>query len=155
MRPDLREWRRCGNHIAQEKHKPRHPTTEPNPLRREENLGKCSQQGLLWRQSSEDCAPRAGGYSRSLVGELSPHMPHGVAENQNLQSAVSSLQKEPLGTQMPVSVTACPQESESESSSVMSHSLRPHGPTIPGILQARILEWVAFPFSKGSSQPRD
>ena len=23
------------------------------------------------------------------------------------------------------------------------------------ILQARILEWVAFPFSKGSSQPRD
>ena len=23
------------------------------------------------------------------------------------------------------------------------------------ILQARILEWVAFPFSRGSSQPRD
>ena len=32
----------------------------------------------------------------------------------------------------------------------MSDSLRPHG-----ILQARILEWVAFPFSRGSSQPRD
>ena len=26
--------------------------------------------------------------------------------------------------------------------------------TVRGILQARILEWVAFPFSKGSSQPR-
>ena len=26
---------------------------------------------------------------------------------------------------------------------------------VHGILQARILEWVAFPFSKGSSQPRD
>ena len=25
--------------------------------------------------------------------------------------------------------------------------------TVHGILQARILEWVAFPFSKGSSQP--
>ena len=24
-----------------------------------------------------------------------------------------------------------------------------------GILQARILEWVAFPFPRGSSQPRD
>ena len=24
-----------------------------------------------------------------------------------------------------------------------------------GILQARILEWVAFPFSRGSFQPRD
>ena len=26
---------------------------------------------------------------------------------------------------------------------------------VRGILQARILEWVAFPFSQGSSQPRD
>ena len=26
---------------------------------------------------------------------------------------------------------------------------------VHGILQARILEWVAFPFSKGFSQPRD
>ena len=27
--------------------------------------------------------------------------------------------------------------------------------TVHGILQARILEWVAFPSSKGSSQSRD
>ena len=27
--------------------------------------------------------------------------------------------------------------------------------TVYGILQGRILEWVAFPFSRGSSQPRD
>ena len=27
--------------------------------------------------------------------------------------------------------------------------------TVHGILQARILEWAAFPFSKGSSPPRD
>ena len=26
---------------------------------------------------------------------------------------------------------------------------------VHGGLQARILEWVAFPFSRGSSQPRD
>ena len=26
---------------------------------------------------------------------------------------------------------------------------------VHGILQARILEWVAFPFSRGSSQPQD
>ena len=36
-----------------------------------------------------------------------------------------------------------------ESCSVISNSLWPHG-----ILQARILKWVAFPFSRGSSQPR-
>ena len=27
--------------------------------------------------------------------------------------------------------------------------------TVHGILQARILDWVAFPFSRGSSQPRN
>ena len=36
-----------------------------------------------------------------------------------------------------------------ESCSVVSDSLR------PWILQVRILEWIAFPFSRGSSQPRD
>ena len=42
------------------------------------------------------------------------------------------------------------------SCSVMSDSLQPHGlghqaPLSMGILQARILEWVAIPFSRGSS----
>ena len=36
---------------------------------------------------------------------------------------------------------------------IVSNSLRPHG--LYGILQARILEWVAIPFSRGSSQPWD
>ena len=27
--------------------------------------------------------------------------------------------------------------------------------TVHEILQARILDWIAFPFSRGSSQPRD
>ena len=31
----------------------------------------------------------------------------------------------------------------------------PPGPSVHGILQARILEWVAIPFSRGSSQPSD
>ena len=48
---------------------------------------------------------------------------------------------------------------ESESRSVMSDwcltLCDPVNYTVCGILQARILEWVAFPFSRGSSQPRD
>ena len=32
-------------------------------------------------------------------------------------------------------------------------TLQPHG-EVHGILQARTLEWVAFPFSRGSSQSR-
>ena len=35
----------------------------------------------------------------------------------------------------------------------MDHSLP--GSSVHGILQARILEWVSMPFSRGSSQPRD
>ena len=44
------------------------------------------------------------------------------------------------------------------SSSSTSDSLQPHslpGSSIQGNLQARILEWVAIPFSRGSSWPRD
>ena len=42
--------------------------------------------------------------------------------------------------------------------SVMSNSLWPYGlsgSSVHGILQARILEWVAISFSRGSSRPRD
>ena len=44
---------------------------------------------------------------------------------------------------------------ESESCPVLSNSLPPMDYTVHGILQARILEWVAFPFSRGSSRPRN
>ena len=43
----------------------------------------------------------------------------------------------------------------SESCSFMSNSLQLHGRYVHGTLQARVLEWVAVPFSRGSSQPRD
>ena len=46
-----------------------------------------------------------------------------------------------------------PKGKESESHSVMSDSATPW--IVHGILQARILEWVAVLFSRGSSQPRD
>ena len=43
----------------------------------------------------------------------------------------------------------------SENHSVMSDSLPHMHNTVHGILQSGILEWVAIPFSRGSSQPRD
>ena len=45
--------------------------------------------------------------------------------------------------------------SVSESHSVVTNSLPPMDYTVYGIFQARILEWVAVPFSRGSSQARD
>ena len=48
-------------------------------------------------------------------------------------------------------------QSKTESHSVMSYSLPPHGlhSIVHWILQGRTLEWVAFPFSRGSFHPRD
>ena len=52
-------------------------------------------------------------------------------------------------------------ETESVNHSVMSNSLglhglySPPGSSVHGILQARILEWVAILFSRGSSRPKD
>ena len=51
-------------------------------------------------------------------------------------------------------------ESESVSCSVTSDALQPWdwsppGSPVHGIFQARTLEWLSIPFSRGSSQPRD
>ena len=45
-------------------------------------------------------------------------------------------------------------DSEKWSRTVVSGSSQPSS-AVHGILQARILEWVAISFSRGSSQPRD
>ena len=45
--------------------------------------------------------------------------------------------------------------SENESHSVMPDSATPWTSIVHEILHARILECIAFPFSRGSSQPRD
>ena len=45
-------------------------------------------------------------------------------------------------------------EPVSQSHSVVSDSVTPWT-AVHGVLQARILKWVAFPFSMGPSQPRD
>ena len=59
-----------------------------------------------------------------------------------------------------INVSTYMKKSESIRYSVVSDSSPPHalnlpGSSVHGILQARILEWVAIPFFRGSSQPRD
>ena len=58
---------------------------------------------------------------------------------------------------MKVKVTkSCVTMYESESLAQSCRTLcDPMDYTVHGIHQARILEWVAIPFSRGSSQPRD
>ena len=63
--------------------------------------------------------------------------------------------------QGPVHAPCTQHQSESESLSRVRLFATPWtiyslpGFSVYGLLQARILEWVAFPFSRGSSQPRD
>ena len=57
-----------------------------------------------------------------------------------------------LYRQLPRRLVILPVKVKRESRSAVSDSLRPHGLVeSSGLLQARILEWVAFPFSRGSS----
>ena len=53
--------------------------------------------------------------------------------------------------------TSCPQVSVAQSCRTLCDPLgcSPPGSSVPGVLQARILEWVAVSFSRGSSQPRN
>ena len=73
-------------------------------------------------------------------------------DKDNFSASKGSIEK--TGSVLKFMFTPKPQSgvmySETESHSVVSDSLQPHG-----ILQARILEWAAFPFSRVSSQPGD
>ena len=59
-----------------------------------------------------------------------------------------------LAKKWPNSVRGQVKESKSEVAQLCLTLCDPMDYTVHGILQARILEWVAFPFSRGPSQPR-
>ena len=87
--------------------------------------------------------------ARNIVGRQSCPMLTPFSNYLNQVSAISQPlpglpQKQTLLPEVCVKVTqSCPTLCD------------PMDYTIHGILQARILEWVAFPFSRESSQPRD
>ena len=76
----------------------------------------------------------------------------GVGLEDNTRNSVSSFLKDLR--------TAFHRESESEvaqSCLILCYPMdcSPPGSSVHGILQARVLEWVAISFSRGSSRPRD
>ena len=64
------------------------------------------------------------------------------------------IDKEPTCQKWPNSVRGQVKESKSEVAQLCLTLCDPVDYTVHGILQARILEWVEFPFSRGPSQPR-
>ena len=62
----------------------------------------------------------------------------------------------PVGSPTEIWVVHVPAQSLQSSPTLCNPmNCSPPGSSVPGILQARILEWVAMPSSRGSSQPRD
>ena len=95
----------------------------------------------------------------SLAGEQRSHTPHGKKEKINKLIKISRKKRVNMhqtlgGVCLCVCVCVC------VCVLVAQLCLQTHGTSLPGssvhgILQARILDWVAIPFSRGSSQPRD
>ena len=65
-------------------------------------------------------------------------------------SASTSVLPMNIQDRFPLGWTGCPQKLKS-----CPTLCDPMDYSVHGILQAKIKEWVAFPFSRGSSQPRD
>ena len=83
----------------------------------------------------------------------SPDLP-AIAWNETLNTFPQEIQ----GLLSANRITECPSESEVAQScptlcDPMDYSLP--GSSVRGIFQARVLEWIAISFSRGSSQPRD
>jgi len=70
-----------------------------------------------------------------------------VVLEQTLKSPLDCKETKPIN---PVCVCVCVKVAQS-----FPTLCNPMDYTVHGILQARMLEWVAFPFSRESSQPRD
>ena len=58
-------------------------------------------------------------------------------------------------SQLCACVCVCAHNHSAVFDSLRPYRLSPPGSSVHGILQARILEWVANPFSRGSSRPND
>ena len=109
----------------------------------------------LWTVAHQ--APPSTGFSRQEYKSGLPFPSPGDLPDPGIEARSPTLQADALTSAPPGKpLTHLHIKSESESRSVASDSLcDPMDYTVHGILQARILEWVAFPFSRGSSQLRD
>ena len=102
----------------------------------------------LWTEASQSSLSME--FSRQLYWSRLSFPSPGDLPDPGIEPGSPALQTDSLPSE-PSGTPKC----ESESCSVVSDSLWSMDYTVHRILQARILEWVAFPFSRGSFQPRD
>ena len=95
-------------------------------------------------------APLSMEFSRQEYWSGLPFPSPGVLPDPGIKPGSPTLQ-----TLYHLSHLGSPKECEVEVAQLCLTLCDPTDYTVHGILQARILEWVTFPFSRGSSQPRD
>ena len=86
--------------------------------------------------------------------EVNCKIPHSCQILQ-VRKSLSNWRGENYKSQVCFTLCVCVCMLVTKSHSLWSHELNPARLLCHGIVQARILEWVASSFSKGSSQPRD
>ena len=108
-------------------------------------------------------APLSKGFPRQEYWSGLPFPSPGDLSNPGIKPSFPALQADSLPSVLPYSSTGICDIAESNTilKAICMYAqscpalCNPVDYTVPGILQARILEWVAVPFSRGSSQPRD
>ena len=93
------------------------------------------------------------GNSTRVPQVLRPTCPRACAPQPEKPQQWAACTPQPESSPQGMTKTECTRECGS--CSVVSDSATPMDCTVHGILQARILQWVAVPFSRGNSQPRD
>ena len=100
-------------------------------------------------------APLSVEFSRQEYWSELPFPSPGALPNPGIKPGSPTLQADSLPSEPPrkLSITAKSLQSCPTLCDPRDHSLP--GSSVHGISQARILEWVAIPFFRGSSRPRD
>ena len=119
--------------------------------RREGHVKTEAESGMMWPQAQECQQAADGGRGREqslpwgLQKEISPSGFDFWPSDTDFR----------LQTYRPVKECVCALSYQPCSSLCYSMDCSPPGSSVRGILQARILEWVAIPSSRGSSWPRN
>ena len=106
---------------------------------------------------SENCVPRKGPEDTTFTKAIRNALPTGAPVITWKLSGGSPLQSRRGSHGADILTSHSPPSSNSEAKVAQSCPTLcdPMDCTVRGIFQARILEWIAIPFSRGSSQPRN
>ena len=106
------------------------------------------------KQASADRMPGHSPVSLTWCVHISLHVPD-AALSLGIQQGARPVRCPPLGSRHSRGRCVCAKSLQSCPTICDPMDCSPPGSAVHGILQARILDWIAMPSSRGSFQPRD